>query len=176
MNVMEAIQKRESIREYLPDPVESEKIQKILEAGRLAPSARNQQTWKFIVVDDPKIRERLFIACDRQPFMAQAPAALVICTDDKEIMRCGQPKGTVDCSIAMSFMLLEATELGLGTCWLGRFYEDQVREVLDIPADYSVVAITPLGYPASGGRGTSRKELKDIAFSNCFNKSIKRNE
>ena len=163
MTVMEAIRGRKSIRAYTGEPVEEEKLIQVLEAGQLAPSARNQQAWKFYAVKNPSLREKIKEACYGQNFVGEAPVVLVACANDVRDMRCGQPARTVDCSIAMSFMILEATELGLGTCWIGSFSPDEIRKILNIPADYDIVAVSPLGYPAVEGNPRSRKPLPEIA-------------
>ena len=160
MELLKLIELRRSVRAYQSKPVENEKLALVLEAGRLAPSARNGQDWKFVVVQDKALIEKLVPACCDQKFVGEAPAFLAICSDDHGLMRCGQPVDTVDCSIALSFMMLQAAELGLGTCWLGSFYEDAVREILHIPEQYRVVAVTPLGYPVSEPKQRPRKPIE----------------
>ncbi len=163
MDVLSAIQGRRSIRKYSNKPVEEEKLLKVLEAARLSPSARNVQEWKFIVVKDPETRQRLTEAI-AQPFVGEAPIILVCCgIETSGLMKCGQPRYTIDVSIATAYMILEAYELGLGTCWLGSFDENKVKNVLDIPQeDVRVVAITPLGYPSESPSQRPRKELEEI--------------
>ncbi len=118
-----------------------------MEAARLAPTARNEQKCKFIVVKDPEIKDKLTEAIG-QSFVGEAPIILVSCgTDTKELMEGGQLRYTVDLSIATAYMILEAYEQGLGTCWLGSYDEEKVKDVLCIPEEVRVVAITPLGYP-----------------------------
>ena len=168
MNVSEAIKLRRSVRSYQEKEVEKEKLNKVLEAARLAPSASNRQEWKFIVVKDKETKEKLAIAASDQTFIAEAPIILVACaTESQSIMLCGQPRYTVDVSIAMSFIILQARELGLGTCWIGAFEEPSVKEILGIPNHIRVVAITPLGYPAQDPPAKPRKKLEQIV---CFNK------
>lgn len=162
MDVLSAMQGRRSIRKYSNKPVEEEKLLKVLEAARLSPSAKNQQNWKFTVVQDGEIRERLTEAIG-QPFVGEAPIILVCCgTEPESIMRCGQPRYTVDLSIATAYMILEAYEQGLGTCWLGSFDEGKVKEVLNIPKEVRVVSITPLGYPSESPSQRARKTLDEI--------------
>lgn len=162
MSVLSAIQGRRSIRKYSDKPIEEEKLLKVLEAARLSPSAKNQQEWKFIVVKDSKTRENLTEAIG-QPFVGEAPIILVCCgTEPESIMRCGQPRYTVDLSIATAYMILEAHEQGLGTCWLGSFDETKVKEILGVPEKVRVVAITPLGYPNESPSQRPRKELEEI--------------
>jgi nitroreductase len=168
MNVSQAIKSRRSIRLYQEKEVEKEKLDKVLEAARIAPSANNRQEWKFIVVKDKDTRERVANASSGQTFIGQAPIVIVACaTESQSIMTCGQPRYTVDVSIAMSFMILQAQEVGLGTCWIGAFNESSVKEILGIPDDIRVVAITPLGYPSQDTAARPRKEIEQII---CFDK------
>jgi len=170
MDVLTAIHGRRSIRQYSSKPVEDEKLNKVLEAARLAPSANNCQLWKFVVVKDDEIRAKLAEAAGRQMFIKQAPVAIVACgLNPDRLMFCGQPRYTVDLSIAVSFMILEAYEQGLGTCWIGHFDERKVKEVLGIPDNVRVVAITPLGYPAESPAQRPRKKLDEIV---CYERYI----
>lgn len=163
MKVMEAITSRRSIRAFKDLPIEEEKLNLILEAGRLSPSSNNRQEWKFIVVKEFHKRQALIDACKGQKFVGEAPVILVMCaTENEKIMSCGQPAYTVDLSVALSFMMLEAQTLGLGTCWLGAFYENDVKEILSIPEDVRVVAITPLGYPKENPSMRPRKSIEQI--------------
>ena len=114
---MEAIRARRSIRVYQDRPIEEEKLRRVLEAGRLAPSARNLQDWKFIIVRDKNKRQRLSVVALDQSFVAQAPVVIVACgTETEYIMTCGQYTYPIDVSIAVDHMSLEAIEQGLGTC------------------------------------------------------------
>jgi nitroreductase len=159
---MEAIKTRRSVRKFSSKPVEEEKLGLILEAARLSPSSQNGQNWRFIVVRDKEKLRMLMDAAYGQPHVGEAPCAIVACGTNRRIMDCGQPTDTVDCSIAMAYMILEAHTLGLGTCWLGHFYADKVKKALSIPDDVSVVAFTPLGYPAEEPVPRPRKELGEI--------------
>ena len=163
MDVFEAIAKRRSIRKYKNNEIEDEKLEKITESARIAPSASNRQEWKFIVVKDQNTRDKLVEAAHGQEFVRQAPVTIVACsTESERIMPCGQHAYTVDLSIAVSFMMLEATELGLGTCWLGAFDEEAVKEILGIPSDIRVPAMFTLGYADENPVARPRKALKDI--------------
>ncbi|MEF9921228.1 MAG: nitroreductase family protein [Erysipelotrichaceae bacterium] len=147
MLVKEAIETRRSIREFTNQAIDDAVLNEVLDAGRLAPSASNRQRWKFIVVEDQGLKDALVPACANQSFIAKGQAIIVVCGDQGKTMRCGQQINTIDCSIALSFMMLQAWELKLGMCWIGAFYEDQVRSVLGIPEDYEIVALSPIGYP-----------------------------
>ncbi|HTZ11859.1 MAG TPA: nitroreductase family protein [Candidatus Margulisiibacteriota bacterium] len=166
MDVMKAIRKRCSVRSYQDKAVEEEKLNSILEAARLAPSAGNRQEWRFIVVRDKDTRQRLMKAAKNQPFVGQAPAVIACCAKtDNYAMTCGQLCYPIDLAIAIEHMALKATEEGLGTCWIGAFYEDQVKELLNIPKDIRVVQLLALGYPAqSCPEGKDRLNLKEIVM------------
>jgi nitroreductase len=163
MDVFDAITKRKSIRKYHKTQIEDEKLNKILESARIAPSAANRQEWKFIVVKNQKIRDKLVGAANGQTFIGQAPITIVACsTESEKVMPCGQYAYTVDLSIAVSFMVLEATELGLGTCWLGAYDEIAVKNILEIPEDIRVVAMLTMGYSDNGYVDTPRKAIDEI--------------
>ncbi|MDG3548359.1 nitroreductase family protein [Methanobacterium formicicum] len=163
MDVFEAVTQRKSIRKYKDKEIEKEKLIKVLESARIAPSASNRQEWKFIVVKDENTRNKLVSAAHDQKFVGQAPVTIVACsTESERIMPCGQHAYTVDLSIAVSFMMLEATELGLGTCWLGAFDEEAVKEILGIPSDIRVPAMFTLGYADENPVARPRKALNDI--------------
>ncbi len=163
MDVSEAIQVRRSIRKYKNTDIEDEKIKKILESARIAPSAANRQEWKFLVVRDDETRKKLVDACNGQRFVAVAPVLIAACsTESNTIMPCGQYAYTVDLSIALSFMILQATELELGTCWLGAYNESQVKTILDIPDDIRVVGMIVLGYPDEKPGARPRKTMDAV--------------
>ena len=163
MDVFEAISKRRSIRNYKTTPLEDEKLEKILEAARIAPSAANRQEWKFLVVKDQETREKLVEAAKGQKFVGQAPITIVGCsTESERVMPCGQYAYTVDLSIAVSFMILEATELGLGTCWLGAYDEELVKIILDIPDKIRVPAMFTVGYADENPGPRPRKDIDEV--------------
>ena len=164
MNVFEAVKTRRSIRKYKEATVEKEKLSKVLEAARFAPSAANLQPWSFIVVSDKTIRQSLFSAYSQQWFV-NAPIIIVACgVPDKGWRRKdGEKYYPIDVAIAMQNMILAAHEMGLGTCWIAAFDEKKVRKALDIPKNVRVIAMTPLGYPDEvKGPITERKALEEI--------------
>jgi nitroreductase len=165
MNVMEAIRTRRSIRKYAKKEVEDEKLKKILEAGRLAPSAGNRQEWRYVIVKDPKTREKLSEAALGQKFVAEAPIVIVACAQtDGHIMACGQPSYPIDVAISIDHMTLVAVEEGLGTCWIGAFKEDKVKKILGIPEEIRVVELLTLGYPEFIPPPSPRKNLEEIVM------------
>jgi len=165
---LEAIKKRQSVRSYQDKEIPEEILQQILEGGRLAPSACNNQPWKFIVVKDKKLKEKLITACKNQNFVGKASVVIVGCAINPSYkMGNGEYSYTIDLAIALEHMSLQAADLGLGTCWIGAFYQDQVKEILEIPDGVSVVALMPLGFPQALGTKTERKSLSEII---CYDK------
>ena len=166
MEVMEAIQKRRSVRAYEPREVEEEKLLRILEAGRLSPSASNRQERRFVVVKDAGMRKLLSEAAKNQKFVAEAPVVIVACAavDTDYVMACGQLAYPIDTAIAVDHMTLQAVEEGLGTCWIGAFDEDRVKKLLDIPEEVRVVSLLPMGYPADVSHPKSRMSLDEIVM------------
>ena len=167
MKVMEAIAGRRSVRSFSSRPIEEEKLLRVLEAGRLAPSARNMQDWKFVVVRDPDMRRKLAEAAKNQDFVGQAPVVIAACGTSDYIMTCGQLTYPIDVAIAVDHMTLAAVEEDLGTCWIGAFYEEKVKEILGVPETTRVVALLPLGYPAEAAKATKaapkpRKPIGEI--------------
>jgi len=168
MHVFTAISQRYSVRAYKATEVEEDKLKKILEAARLSPSASNRQDWKFIVVKNKETRKKLVKAAFGQSFIGEAPVVVVACgTEPKAMLACGQPAHTIDVSIAFAYMILQAYELGLGTCWIGAFSEEEAKKALKIPEQIRVVGITPLGYPDQPISQKSRKPLDQIV---CYEK------
>jgi nitroreductase len=163
MDVFEAIQSRRSIRKYQNRPVEEKKLMQVLEAARLAPSARNNQDNRFIVVQDEKTRKKLQVAAKGQHFVGEAPVVIACCGLNPDyVMSCGQPAYAIDVAIAIDHMTLAARALGLGTCWVGAFYEDQVKNILNIPVSVRVVELMTLGYPDETHPQRPRKTLNNI--------------
>jgi len=169
MELYEAISGRYSVRSYQDKPVEDDKLGRILEAARLAPSGSNRQPWKFVVVRDPALRAKLGPACRDQDFVATAPVVIAgvgLMPDRK--MSCDVPGDPVDVAIAMEHIALAAVAEGLGTCWIGAFHQDQVRELLGVPADAKVIEVMTLGYPADECPTKTRKAIGEIICYDRF--------
>jgi nitroreductase len=163
MELMEAIRKRNSIRAYKNQPVPEDKLQKVLEAARLAPSGRNAQDRKFVVVRDKALRQALGRATGGQPHVLAAPVIIAaVATDPESTMPCGVLAYPVDLAIAIDHMTLAATDLGLGTCWIGAFSQERVKNILGVPERLKVVSLLTLGYPNETGRPKIRKTLEEI--------------
>lgn len=192
MNVMDAIKKRRSIRNYKPDEIPEDVLDKLLNAMRLAPSGKNRQPWKFIVVRDKATKAKLAAACCGQKFIAEAPVVIVACGSEKEAAagyyKDGQriiadgwavaeemKKGPVeyesclplDLAIALDHLTLTAVEEDLGTCWVGALDERQVKELLSVPDDMRAPLVMPIGYPVSWPNPRPRKPLEEII---CYEK------
>ena len=163
MDFLELARARNSIRGYLPDPVDDTLLSKVLEAGRLAPSAANRQPWHFIVVREPEQKEALREAYDRQWFMS-APVVIVVCVElDSAWQRSdGVNYAMVDGAIAMDHITLCAADLGLGTCWIGAFDPETLRRTLALPGHIEPMAMTPLGYPDAEPRPKDRKPAESV--------------
>lgn len=180
MTLSEIVLKRRSVRKFVEQPVEREKVEACLEAARLAPSANNVQPWRFIVVDDPQVRKRLAEAAFSGiyrlcRFVAKAPVVIVILAHpDVVANKLGKAvQGTqyylLDTGIAGEHLVLAATELGLGTCWIGWFSKRGVRKLFAIPPKYDVVAMIAVGYPEPSQLGPKKKKpLRDLVRYNKF--------
>jgi nitroreductase len=169
MDVFEAISKRRSVRLYEDYEMPNEDLLKILEAARLAPSARNLQPWRFIVVKDKETKDKLGIAALNQQFIADASVIIAVISDPEE-----SPRWYLqDPMIAVEHMCLEAVELGYGTCWIGAFSEDKVKKILKIPNKFKVICLLPIGKPAESPRPRRRKPLEDIVFSEYYGNKFK---
>ena len=167
MTVVEAILRRYSCRAYQDKPIEQDKLDKIFEAARQAPSAKNLQDWRFVVLTDKEIKQQVADCTNQVKAFGQAGAVIAACSVCKEIMRCGQQIAPIDVAIAMEHIALMATELGLATCWIGSFDAEKVRVTLEIPKNVAIIELMALGYPANGSRQTDRLPMKDIV---CYDK------
>ncbi len=171
MDFYDVVKQRTSIRSYKPDPIPDDVLGRILEAGRLAPSAKNYQPWKFIVVRDQAIRQALVPACKNQASVGQAPVVICACCVVDQVWK-GMggywSAEAVDITIALEHMILAAAAEGLGTCWIGAFLEAEVKKVLAIPDGIKPIALTPLGYPATEAKPRSRKPLSEIVCDDKY--------
>ncbi len=162
MEFMEVVRERRSIRRFRPDPVPPEKIEAILEAARLAPSWANGQCTSFLVVTDPRVKHELALAGN--DWIERAPVVVVACARPTQSGTKGdQPYYLLDVGIAMEHLVLAATGLGLGTCWISWFDEAKAKRALNVPDDMRVVASTPLGYPAEDPGPRPRKSRAELA-------------
>jgi len=164
MEFKDVVAARKSVRSYSNEDVEEEKFDKIFEAARMAPSWANRQCWSYILVKDKEKIEKLAKGIINS-WMKNAKAIIVACGDPKKSgSRNGMDYYLVDVAISMEHLVLAATDVGLGTCWIGGFDEAKVKQLLDIPEKIKVVALTPLGYP--GGEGVRNKVITKLIGSN----------
>jgi nitroreductase len=162
--ILEEIRRRKSVRRYVPRPVEREKLERILKAGRHAPTAKNKQEWKILIIENARQKSKLVAeASPHQPFLEQAAILLVACSLNPDyIMRCGHPAYLIDLAIVLDHISLQAVREGLGTCWIGSFYEDKVKKVLGIPPRIRIVQLMGLGYYVEDSPPTPKKPLADL--------------
>ena len=165
MEFYEVIKTRKSVRKYRPDPIPEDVLNRILEAGRAAPSAKNIQPWKFIVIKDPENKKKVAEVCRGQHWIANAD--VIVCGCALEKIAWGRMGGymssfAVDLAIAMDHIILAAANEGLGTCWIAAFDPGAAQKILDLPAGVEPVAFTPLGYPADLPKPKNRKAIEDL--------------
>jgi nitroreductase len=164
LTVLDVIRNRASIRTYKDRRIPRDDLLKILEAARLAQSAANRQPWQFIVVTNSSTRRRLVQAAGNQRFVGEAAAVIVCLADPQESAPVGPFEGfLIDLSIAIENMALTAWELGIGSCWIGAFTEEKVRQLLDVPKNLRVTSLLTLGYPDEKPGSKYRKTLDEIA-------------
>ncbi len=178
MEMYEALEGRRSIRKYTADPVSDEMLQKLLRAAGIAPSWKNNQCWRFIIVRDPVRKQELAGSLpDGNPCkkaIATAPVVLVLCADPRTSgLQDGKDYYLLDAGLAMQQLMLAAYAEGLGTCWVALFDEAAARPACNIPEPYRVVALTPLGVPAHRPSPRPRKELGEIVFTEVWGNALK---
>lgn len=176
MEFYEVIAKRRSVRSYKPDPIPNQVFERVIGAALAAPSWKNQQCWRFIVIKDADSVKNVGAVLDGNRCAGafeNAPAAILIAAEPSDSGRLeGKDYYLVDCGVAMEHLVLAATAEGLGTCWVGLFNETPFHNLLGIPGDVRVVAITPIGYPSDDlppqpGRRAAEKSVFDAGWRIC---------
>ena len=163
MDILPEIEKRRTIRKFKPDSVEKDKLERILEAGRLAPSAKNRQEWRFIVVQKRDMREKMKEAAFGQEHVGDAPVVIAACTTNIDYrMANGQLSYPIDITWAVSFMALQAVREDLGTCCLTTFDEQEVKDLLSVPYSMKVIQLLLIGHPEVVPEPALRKPLRQI--------------
>jgi len=172
MDFFKTIENRHSIRAFTPELIEDEKLEKILEAINLAPSAGNLQAYEVVLVKDAVQKKKLVEACMGQSFIAAAPVVLVFCANPERASRYGERGKDLysiqDATIACTHAHLAAASLGLGSCWIGAFDPKKVSEIIGAPFGLEVVAVLPIGYPAKEPNPTGRRKLGDLVKEEKF--------
>lgn len=175
MAVMNEIKERRSVRRFSPAPVSDAQIREILEASRLAPSSRNSQPWRFLVVRDEETKKRIVAADHDQSWMLEAPVFIVCLVDirtsiSEEEMRCPEDnRGSADMlrmvkdsGTAIGYMLLQIQHMGLAACWTGWFEQKDMRRAAGLPDNMFVSAVVPVGYPAEAPEARPRRSLDEL--------------
>jgi len=178
MELFEAINKRRSIRNYSEEPVEWDKVVKILESAIRAPSSGNVQNWRFVIVTDKKLRSKLAEASLQQYWMENAPIHIIVCSDNFEIKKLYGERGEKlysiqNCAAAIQNMLLTATALGLGSCWVGAFEDEAVARILGISGDVTIQAIITIGYTHEKPMPPMHLTLEDVCYFEKYKNKIK---
>ena len=169
MELFQTISDRRSIRKYQETPVEDEKLRQVLEAARLAPSWKNMQCWRFLVIGDTAKKARLLEAFSEdnpgRKALLQAPLVILVCAAPEESgVENGIDYFVADTAMAFEHLCLAAQAIGLGTCWMGWYDEARLKAATGVPAQFRVVGVTPLGYPDQEPKARPRKDLHEIAY------------
>jgi nitroreductase len=163
MEILPEINNRASVRDFTDEPLTKAQIERILEAGRLAPSAKNRQAWRFVVIKDGPTRKQLENASFGQEYVGKAPVCVALCTTNIEYkMPNGQLSYPIDLGIAASFMMLQAEHEKLGSCVITTFNENDVKSLLSIPYSMRVVMLLLVGHPASRRERDQRLPMSRI--------------
>jgi len=150
--------------------VEKEKIVAILEAARFAPSGHNDQPWKFVLVRNKETLGRLALASDDQNFVAEADSVICCCATTTNYLLQNEIQGySLDLATSIAFMMLQATDLELGSCWIGAFNETKVKKLLRIPDQVKVISLLTVGYAHYVPPPTARKEMSEVVAAENYN-------
>jgi len=173
LDVLEAIKKRRSVRAYTNEEISEEYIERLIEAASYAPSAGNIQPWEFIITTNPETKRKLSDAALRQTFIEKAPIVIVVCADVARSSWVYGSRGAnlyclQDTAAATQNILLAAQALGLATCWVGAFHEDEVAKVINTPRNVRPVAIVPVGRPAKKPRARPKRPMREIVHYEKF--------
>jgi nitroreductase len=168
LDILETARTRRSIRKYRRRPVSQRKLKKVLESAHLAPSAGNLQSWSFVVVRDKEKKRMLAKAADNQAFMDIA-AVIIAALGDRRVSKKWLEK---DVMIAVEHMILSATSLGYGACWIGAFSEAAVKSLLNIPQRLSAVPLLPIRVPDEAPPARSQREFADVFFEDVYGQPL----
>ncbi len=173
MDVFEAIQNRRSIRIYKKGELSQETINKLVDAARLAPSAGNTQPWAFVLAASDRTKQGLSRAAYGQKSIEDASVVFVVCVDEKTAEEAYGPRGKnlycyQDTAAAIENILLAACAMGLGTCWIGAFREEETRKIINCPTHMRPVALVPVGYPAESPSARPRRSAGEIVYKETF--------
>lgn len=163
MDTFTCIRTRREIRDYLDQPISEKSLHKILEAGRLAPSSKNSQPWHFVVIRDKELLDKISKLTPTGAHIARAPLAIAVLMDGAKLPE-------VDGTRAIQNMVLAAWDIGIGSCWVTNFYDDEVKELLGAPQTMRLLTVIPFGYPVEPktNRRKIRKPLREIVHFEKF--------
>ena len=172
MELYEVVRRRKSVRSFKTTPVPDDVLERVLDAARLAPSARNDQEWRYVILRNRDSIRRVSKAASDHRFIDEAPVLIVCCAEtDRRLMSCGHYAYAIDAAISIDHLTLAATAEGLGTCWIGGFNPSAVRPILGIPDSIEIVELLPLGYPMDDSIvEKNRKSLEEIVFYDRWTK------
>ena len=173
MNVFEAIKTRRSVRKYKPQPIPEDHLKQIMTAAQLAPSAGNRQPWRFILVKNPDTKKQLGAAARNQTWISDAGVIVAALAMDKKNPEISERWAERDVMTAVEHMVLAAWELGYGTCWIGAFNEDQVKELLKVPREMTVINLLPIGVPDQTPEPKGRKTIEELFHLDRYGNPIK---
>jgi nitroreductase len=173
MDVLGAIKGRRSIRAFKNQDIQAEIVEELIDVAQWAPSAGNIQPWEFIIVRKPRIKRKLVEAALGQMFIEEAPVVIVVCANEEHSSQGYGVRGKTlyciqDTAAAIQNIHLAAYSLGLGTCWVGAFREEEAREILKIPHGIRPVALVPVGYPAEVPTARTRRPISQIVHYETF--------
>jgi nitroreductase len=173
MDVSDAVAKRRSVRTYKKQDLPQGTVEKLLEAARQAPSAGNVQPWEFVIASLPKTKQELSQAAFGQKNLQEASVVIIVCADEKRAAESYGARGKTlycfqDTAAAIQNILLTACSLGLGTCWIGAFKEEEVRKIINAPTYMRPVALIPVGIPNEAPDAKHRRPLSDIMHKEAF--------
>lgn len=178
MDILDTIKTRRNIKEFLPKFVDWDKLSKILDAARHAPSCGNLQNWKFVVVFKKELKEQLAEAALQQYEIVNAAVLIVVCAEPEKAGRYYGPRGerlytTQNCAAAVQNMLLEAHSLGLGSRWIGAFEEEMVKRLLSIPEEVRPQAIVAIGHPKEVPQKPPKMPLESLVYFNSWRNRLR---
>ena len=158
MEFFEVVKQRKSVREYSDKKVDKATLEKVIDAGRVAATARNEQPWEFIISSDKEILNKICSMCPNGPFIKDAPHLIAVFSKDTKYY-------IEDCSAATQNMLLAIEALGLGGCWVAgdkKDYMEEVRKIFNVPEGYKLVSMISVGYPKKPQGPKNKKDLKEV--------------
>lgn len=173
MEFNNVVQIRRSVKNFTTQEVPESKLKSLFDSARVAPSWGNKQCWKFVVVKNNDTKQKIAdtIGNDNsaKDGVKEAPVTVVVCADPNQSSRIdGKDYYLVDSAIAMEHLVLAAANEGLGTCWVGQFEENRIKEILHIPQELKVVALTPVGFPGSTGDAEHKRTLQDVGYAETW--------